>query len=139
MDVILRRNSYRQDGIFGTLFDTEGNQLAVTLEHAYDNPLGPWIPKVRQGAYNCVRHEPSRLPYETFMLENVPDFLGNPVTGILIHKGNFDKDSEGCILLGTSVVQLGFGQEMVGGSLIAFNKFMDLQANVGNFQLQIVA
>jgi hypothetical protein len=136
MDLILTRGSFRPDGIFGSLETAEGFSLAYTLEHSYPAEAGKWVAKVAPGLYSCVRHPPNRLPYETFLLEKVPPFQGKPVEGILLHKGNFDKDSEGCILLGT-------GRSMTASGLIivqskeAFDKFMALQARLPGFQLLI--
>lgn len=135
MNLYLNRKQYRSDGIFGELIDEKGSLVAVTLEHAYADGE-KFVPKVASGQYDCVRHPPNRLPYETFMLENVPEFQGHPVTGILIHVGNYNDDSIGCILLGT---QIGFknngGQMITSKSLDAFHKFMALQDGVATFQL----
>jgi hypothetical protein len=38
----------------------------------------------------------------TFEIKGVPNFNGIPVTGVLFHWGNYDKDSEGCVLMGSS-------------------------------------
>lgn len=107
--------------------------IAVTLEHGYDIG-GFWLPKVRAGIYNCVRHAPNRLPYETFMLENVPDFQGAPVSGILIHKANWERELEGCIAVGLAAIN---NNEMITGSKLAFDKMMSLQAAVNSFKLTI--
>lgn len=140
MNCTLTRKSFEKDGVFGTLTEDEtGKQLAVTLEHAYLSDSltygEEWAPKVAAGVYVCKRHASNRLPYETFELQDVPDFQGQPVTGILIHKGNFDKDSEGCILLGQEISQQ-TDFRMVTSSAPTFNKFMSLQTE-DTFQLTI--
>lgn len=90
----LTRTACRPDGIIGSLFDAEGQPLAVTLEHSYGG-----APKLPAGTYTCQRGK-HRLhgmteDFETF------EVLGVPVhTGILFHWGNYNDDSEGCILLG---------------------------------------
>jgi hypothetical protein len=115
------------DGVFGTMFDENGQQIAVTLEHSFNG-----VPKVAAGTYTCERHAPNRLPYETFELQNVPDFQGKPVTGILIHIGNYNSDSDGCILVGSHR-----NGEMIMDSKITFAKIMDLLKDVDSFLLTV--
>lgn len=138
MNLHLKRVEYRPDGIFGELLDEQGNLVAKTLEHAYPGygPACSWVAKVHVGTYECVRHKPVRLSYETFMLKDVPDFMGKPVAGILIHVGNYDKDSEGCILLGDSVTESA-GLKMVLHSRDTFQRFMAFQHGLPSFQLII--
>ncbi len=128
MNLKLRRYSFTPDGIFGNLFDENEEMIATTLEHSYTGN----VPKVVAGTYVCKRHAPNRLPYETFEIMNVPDFVGHPVTGILLHIGNFNADSVGCVLLGMSA-----GDKMITGSRMAFEKFMKLQEGLESFQLVI--
>lgn len=137
MNLRLTRTEFREDGIFGELVTEDGDFVAYTLEHAYPHGTGGWLPKVAVGTYKCVKHPPNRLPYETFMLEEVPDFQGLPVTGILIHCGNFDRDSEGCILIGEDEIQTK-SEEIITGSRKAFAAFMALQDGIDSFLLLIV-
>jgi hypothetical protein len=127
----LNRLSFSQDGVFGLMISDQGDTYRV-LEHAFLQPDGSYKPKVMVGTYTCQRHAPNKFPYETFELVDVPPFMGEPVTGILIHIGNFDKDSDGCLLIG-------IGQEanMITESKIAFDKFMASLAGVEHFQLTI--
>jgi hypothetical protein len=139
MKFMLTRNLCIESGIFGTLVADDGSFTCITLEHAYDsgNGDGSYTAKVAPDTYICRRHPPTRLPYETFELQNVPDFQGKPVVGILIHKGNYDKDSEGCILIGTSVVDLNNGK-MITSSAPIFNQFMSLLNGIDEFTLTIM-
>jgi hypothetical protein len=131
MDLILKRTQYREDGIFGELKTLDGRLIAVTLEHAY--PIGSptvcaYQPKVAPGNYRCAKHAPNRLPYETYMLESVPDFQGQPVSGILIHILNFNEESEGCIGVGQGETFSTLKQEeMITASKLAFDNFMSYQ------------
>ena len=138
MNFVLTRKDYLSTGIFGEMVSEDGLTVFQTLEHGYsyapvDSTEMSWEPKVAVGTYSCIRHSPVRLNYTTFMLQNVPDFQGKSVTGILIHVLNFDAQSEGCI---------GIGLERIGNIEIvrskdAFNKFMDLQVGIEEFTLII--
>ena len=57
-------------------------------------------------------------------------------TNILIHAGNYNNDSEGCILLGDSVIMSGRGQ-MITNSKVTFAKFMDLMKDQDSFFLMV--
>lgn len=131
MNFILTRGKAGLYGVFGQIQSEDGTITLCTLEHAYPVNAG-FIPKVLVGKYECVRHPPNRLPYETFMLLNVPPFQGSPVDGILIHKGNTNNDSVGCILLGLS-----FGTGCILESKIAFERFMTAQTGVDKFTLVV--
>lgn len=143
MDLILIRDEFREDGIFGTLLidDTIPKPIAVTLEHAYDsgNGDGSYVPKVPVGVYLCVRGShrihSSVQPFETFEVTGVSGH-----SGILFHIGNYDKDSDGCILLGKSVGQIhGYDKDIkaIGESHEAYEVFMKLQKDTEQFILTV--
>jgi Family of unknown function (DUF5675) len=142
MNFTLQRQASAKDGCFGTLTNDSGFEC-VTLEHAYPvsfySPNSTYEPKVVAGTYTCVLHQPNRLPYVTYELQNVPDFQGQPVSGILIHIGNFNKDSDGCILLGKMIQSIGDGtlSRMVASSSPTFKKFMAILNNELEFTLTI--
>lgn len=133
MKLLLLRTSKRATGIFGELFDAEGEQrkLFQTLEHAFGIPDGgSYQPAVQPGTYRCVRgiHSLSNgIPFETFMLEDVPGH-----DGILFHVGNYNKDSSGCILLGKAKIPDG-----VGKSVDAFKEFMQMTHGLDDFLLEV--
>jgi hypothetical protein len=134
MNLKLIRNEFRQDGIFGTLETELGKQLAITLEHAYADLQG-WSPKLPDGDFVCVRGthrlDHSSGPFETFQIIGVPGH-----TGILFHIGNFNFDSDGCVLLGENIVQMS-GARAISSSKITFQKFMDFQSDVDEFSLNV--
>lgn len=135
MNLTLTRISYRSDGIFSTLADSNNNQIAIALEHAYQQQDGLYKPKLDKGVYTCVKgqHQLSSMKYqfETFEITNV---VGH--TNILFHQGNFNNDSEGCVLLGKSMAAYP-GGEMITFSDKTFESFMQLQAKVSEFQLTV--
>ena len=130
MNLTLRRTEFRPDGVFGELSNDVGNVIAHTLEHAYDDGNGGWAPKIPVGTYACVRgtHQlHGGGPFTTFEITGVPGH-----SGLLFHAGNWNKDSEGCVLLGEA--QSG---NMVTNSRAAFVKFMQLQIGVDQFTLTV--
>jgi hypothetical protein len=132
----LIRTEFREDGIFGHLLDDKGQSIAMTLEHAYQQPDGSWAPKIYDGQFICVRG-PHRLngmtaDFETFEITGVKGH-----EGLLFHAGNFDKDSSGCILLGEDIVTQADGSEMVTNSRATFAKFMNGLDGVTEFLLTV--
>lgn len=134
MNLTLKNDDFLADGIFGTLSDENNQTLCVTLQHAYDsaNGDGSFLPKLPPGVYKCVRgqHQLASMhqPFTTFEITGV---LGH--TNILFHQGNYDKDSEGCVLLG--VARSG---DMILHSAIAFKQFMQLQDGIDFFTLTVI-
>lgn len=132
MDLTLTRDTFTPDGVFGVL--TSGNMLlAYTLEHAYASSQNPgfYSTKLPAGSYLCVKGQHrlvgSEAPFETFEVSGVPGH-----SGILFHPGNTEKDSSGCILLGSSRTP-----DSILESRIAFNRFMNLQGG-DSFTLTVV-
>jgi len=136
MNLTLERSIFGLYGIFGELVSEDGKFKCFTLEHAYETSKGVYTPKVAAGSYSCIRGmhrlKTSREPFPTFSLKNVPPFQERNVTGILFHAGNYNKDSEGCILL---------GEHIQAGCLINSRKtfacFMEIQEGVESFDLLI--
>lgn len=96
MRLTLSRFLYRPDGIVGRLLDEQDQQLAITLEHAYDDAGGPGVPrpKMPAGTYRCRWGE---FPTKGWAFE-ICDVPGH--AAILIHAGNWETDSQGCVLVG---------------------------------------
>ena len=126
----LVRTTFNDDGICGTLYNDEGDQIAVTMEHAYNK-----LPKLPAGTYRCQRGLHSLHsrpdPFETFEVMDVPNH-----TGILFHPGNWQGDSNGCILLGRVCTGSEQGA-MVTNSRATFNKFMLDLDGVDSFTLTV--
>ena len=126
MDLTLLRRDFREDGIFGEI--DIGNDYFFTLEHSYDLK-----PKLPDGKYTCKRGEHKLhdgIPFEAFEVMDVPGH-----TGILFHIGNYNRDSEGCILLGLALgAMINYGVMLVS-SKQAFKKFMDIQKECDEFNL----
>ena len=87
----LTRFARTGDGVLGRLGEW------YTLE---EEDLGNQrnISCIPAGVYLCIRHFYAHGGYETFEVTGVPGR-----SGILIHAGNTEEDTEGCILLGKSL------------------------------------
>lgn len=144
MDIKIVRTDFVSTGIFGELDPADESFSLFTLEHAYPvqadglHSSTVFAPKIPSGVYICVRGThtlkptkifPNPKPFQTFEVTNVPGH-----TEILIHPGNTEGDSEGCILLGLA------RQENVEvlHSKDAFKMFMEKQVGVDQFNLTII-
>jgi hypothetical protein len=127
----LTRNDANENGIFGTLSNDDGTNKIATLEHAYLQPDGSYAPKTPPGTYTCqkglhtLEHHP--VPFQAFEITNVPNH-----DHILIHIGNYNKDSEGCVLIGN--MRMG---NMIMNSSRTFEIFMEEMKDTDSFQLTI--
>lgn len=137
MNLVLKNTDFLDAGIFGELLHEDGSHLCYTLQHAYDtrNGDGSYGPKVQNGIYTCVRgqHQLAHMsfPFETFEITNV---VGH--TNILFHVGNYNGDSEGCVLLGTNAAKYA-NPPCITKSAMAFAAFMDLLKNIDTFTLTV--
>lgn len=131
---MLQTTDERPDGIFGVLY-LNSERFCATLEHAFENASGNFFPKLPRGyTYTCVRgmhqleHGP---PFETFEITGVPGH-----SGILFHVGNYNRDSDGCCLLGESICT-DSGDWWVNHSIATFKRFMAANADVDEFDLEV--
>lgn len=136
MNLRLVRNQFRPDGIFGEIIGNAGKILYFTLEHSYlQDDKSTYKPKLPNGVYTCKKgqHQLHSMnhPFTAFEIMNVPGH-----TNILIHVGNFNRDSEGCVLLGAAIAHSSYGQ-MITNSKVMFAEFMDMQNQVDSFQLTV--
>lgn len=141
MNLILHRNSFGLAGIFGSLLgEVSMCPIAVTLEHAYGSIESGYLAKIPVGQYLCKRSmhrlEGMTQDFETFEITNVPCH-----TKLLFHWGNYNRDSDGCILLGEKLApsgleMVGIGQ-MITHSRATFNAFMTLQIGIDSFTLTV--
>lgn len=131
MKLRLVRSVFKPEGIFGNLYDEVGNHIAASLEHAYSQTDATWAAKLYDGEFTCVRGKHRlhnmKADFETFEIEGVKGH-----DNILFHSGNYNKDSEGCVLLGED--NAGY---MITNSRVAFKKFMDLLIGVDQFTLVV--
>lgn len=134
MTLTLIRDQFRKDGILSTLRAEDASVIAITLEHAYSNNA-KWQPKLPNGTYTCKRGA-HRLHGMTSDFETFEVIKVKGHSGILFHKGNYNKDSEGCILLGKQTFESDSGI-MVTSSKITFNKFINMLKGIDSFTLLV--
>ena len=132
VDLTLERQSFNSWGIVSLLKTAQSDNLVYCLEHAFAQPDGSFAPVIPNGIFQCVKglHKlKDDVPFLTFEVTGIDGH-----SGLLFHPGNYNQDSEGCILLGTEL-----GDEMILNSRIAFTSFMLLQAGLGSFALTVTA
>lgn len=143
--IFLTRTDFFEDGIFGNLYNDDKTLYLSTLEHAF--PVIPdggsvgttWSPIVQPGQYTCVlgAHQLDHGgPQSLYCIEGVVDAKGNSHSGICFHKGNFNRDTEACVLLGMGRL-LGPKGDMITLSDQAFLLFMAYMNGVPSFQLTV--
>lgn len=127
--LILRRNCINGDGTFGVLIDGE-HPFALTLEDEWkDNRKGE--SSIPVGTYTCKKRKYYRRGYMTFEVMDVPNR-----TNILIHVGNTEDDTKGCILVGEEFGRLK-GKDSILSSGRGFKEFMDRFGEEDKFTLKI--
>lgn len=137
MDMRLKRIWYRADGIISQLL---GSGVSwTTLEHAYGAD-DKWEPKIPPGVYECLRghHAIHSCPdFDTFEITGVKGH-----SGLLFHWGNWNEDSEGCVLVGDKLVQAPHDAtvaDLVTNTREAFARFMTTQSSTLAFTLTVEA
>ncbi len=127
----LTRTDFTKYGVFGILISEDQSDVYCTLEHAYPQTDGTYISKLLTGTYTCVRgiHQLEGMahPFEAFEIQGVPYH-----TNILLHVGNTNSDSSGCVLVGLSRIDT-----EILHSKDAFVKFMDSLMGVNSFVLTV--
>lgn len=99
MNVILHRTDTNEDGTFGTL-NVDGQPVCVTLEETWlDNQRR--ISCIPEGEYECVKYSGTKYK-NVWWVKNVKDR-----SAILIHWGNTERNTAGCILVGKYYHQFG--------------------------------
>jgi len=135
VNLTLTRAANRADGVFGRLTDESDKQIAVTLEHSYMMGEGGFGAKIPVGEYTCKRSS-HRLhgmtsDFITFQVMDVPNH-----NNILFHWGNYNQDSDGCILLGRNI-EPGINCNMITHSRDTWQAFMNLQNGLNEFTLTV--
>lgn len=120
MTLKLLRFHNSKDDTLGLLFINE--QFACfTLEDEYRAKKVKKETRIPEGTYKIgLRYSPKFTPrygHEMLHIQNVPDF-----EFILIHPGNKETDTDGCILVGDGVLFNPDGISSIGSSLAAYRR-----------------
>ena len=121
MKLTLSRLPYTRFGTFGVL--SHDQPLCVTLEdNWHDNQVN--VSCIPKGTYQCVPHSGTKFK-DVWRVLNVPGR-----TAILIHAGNTEADTQGCILVGQ-----GYGAKSIVRSREAMKQLKSYLPN--KFTLEI--
>ena len=128
MELKLKRVADNEDATFGVLIN--GNiPFAVTLEPAWeDNKKG--ISCIPSGPYSCKRVKSPKFG-DTFEILDVEER-----THILFHKGNSERNTQGCVLIAEEFCRLN-GKAAVLASGRGFTEFMSILKEIDEFDLII--
>lgn len=129
MKVELFRLEGSDQGTLGAL-RINGEIFCCTLEPS-DEDNQKNISCIPTGNYLCKRVNSPKYG-DTFEVTNVPNR-----THILVHKGNVEKNTKGCILLGQYWGKLGQNRAVLNSGK-TFKKFLEVTKEVDEFNLFIV-
>lgn len=110
MKLTLTRYELTPNRTFGKLEAEDGHRLCYTLEDAVrevpGQPVGNWKvhgkTAIPAGSYKITLENSPRFGLDTLTVNAVPGF-----TGVRMHAGNTEADTEGCPLLGMQVTPTG--------------------------------
>jgi hypothetical protein len=114
MELLLKREKSSAQSTIGELF-IDGEHECFTLEDIVRPQKVKNETAIPAGTYNVVLTHSPRFDRDMPLLENVPNY-----EGVRIHWGNTAKDTEGCILVGTTK-----GKDFIGQSRDEFAALFD--------------
>lgn len=90
--------------------------------YTLENPLRETIvdSRISDGEFECIPYSGTKFK-DVYLLKDVPER-----TDILIHAGNFESDTRGCILVGLSAASAPTGEPMILESRQAMRIFREL-------------
>ena len=115
MELKLIRETFTEDSTIGKLF-INGEFHCFTLEDKVREVKIKSITAIPKGRYEVAITFSNRFQELMPLLINVPNF-----EGVRIHWGNYSKDTDGCILVGSSKAV-----NMIGNSRAAYGKLLAL-------------
>mgnify|MGYP003678392897 FL=1 len=129
INLLLIRDTFSKESTIGELF-LNGERICDTLENPWqDNQRN--ISCIPEGVYPVrlrLARESASRDYLHLLVQDVPnrDF-------ILVHRGNFPSQTQGCVLVG-----LGTQQDVVNNSTLAMDLLMKEIINLGGTNINLI-
>jgi len=129
IDLVLEREVFTDQSTIGTLY-LNGERVCDTLEN-------PWLDNARniscipEGEYDVrlrLARESATRDYLHLLIKGVPER-----TYILFHKGNYPKDTSGCVLVGMTR-----GNNFVKNSKDAMDLLMEKIVTLGGTNINLI-
>jgi hypothetical protein len=115
MELKLIRETYSKDSTIGKLY-INGVSHCFTLEDMVRPKKIKSITAIPSGKYEVVITYSNRFKVQMPLLLNVPNF-----EGVRIHSGNYSKDTDGCILVGSTKAV-----DFIGNSKAQYAKLLSI-------------
>ena len=129
INLLLIRDTFSEISTIGDLF-LNGERMCHTLENPWkDNQRN--ISCIPEGEYKVrlrLARESATRDYLHLLVQDVPDRKW-----VLVHRGNYAKDTRGCILVG-----LGSEQDVVYNSTLAMDLLMKEIINLGGKNINLI-
>ena len=129
INLLLIRDTFSKESTLGELF-INGERICDTLENPWkDNQRN--ISCIPEGIYPVrlrLARESASRDYLHLLVQDVPDR-----DWILFHRGNYPKDTSGCILVG-----LGSQQNVVNNSVLAMDLLIKEILNLGGENINLI-
>ena len=129
INLLLIRDTFSKKSTIGELF-LNGERICDTLENSWqDNQRN--ISCIPEGVYPVrlrLPRESATRDYIHLLVQDVPDR-----DWILFHRGNFPKDTSGCILVG-----IGTEQDVVHNSVLAMDLLIKEVIHLGGENINLI-
>ena len=129
INLLLIRDTFTEESTIGELF-LDGERICDTLERPYFNNQRN-ISCIPEGEYPVrlrLARESASRDYLHLLVQDVPNR-----DWILFHRGNYPKDTSGCILVG-----LGSQQDVVNNSVLAMDLLIKEIINLGGENINLI-
>jgi hypothetical protein len=113
MELKVIRETFTEDSTIGKMYINDVYHC-YTLEDKVREVKVQNVTAIPKGRYEVIINFSNRFKQQMPLLLNVPNF-----EGVRIHFGNYSKDTEGCILVGSSKAV-----NMIGNSRAQYAKLM---------------
>jgi hypothetical protein len=130
--LLIREYDSGSETIGKIYFKTDKLRFVHTLEDTYNEHKIPGSTRIPPGQYELTLTKSGNFfekyseddnkkiaeftrKYGVMVLNNVPNF-----SSVMVHCGNFNKDSRGCLLVGDSVNNPSYSEGMITNSKIAY-------------------